>query len=311
MSKNIIKKTRKIYFDQHKTFFKHNELFNRFYKYAVNPDNYCLKKSFFKDAKVLDAGCGNTGYFAKAMIDLGAKHVYCLDLGNKWKAELRKGLKKKGVPISKISFISGSITKIPFKSEMMDFTACNGVLYHLPNKRASSKALKELFRVTKYGGSTFVYLGFEKPGLIEKYILPALRKAYREEKNFKNLIDSGNIKLWQKNLKSLAQIFSKEDNFYPINSIKKFFNLINLETLMFFQDALQVPIQQAEKLDKKYSISILKKIGAKNIRTPKDHYFERTDIRRFLTPLHVTKKKNLISKILYGEHLKFTFDKRK
>ena len=42
---------------------------------------------------------------------------------------------------------------------MMDFTACNGVLYHLPNKRASSKALKELFRVTKYGGSTFVYLG--------------------------------------------------------------------------------------------------------------------------------------------------------
>ena len=30
MSKNIIKKTRKIYFDQHKTFFKHNELFNNF-----------------------------------------------------------------------------------------------------------------------------------------------------------------------------------------------------------------------------------------------------------------------------------------
>ena len=34
-------------------------------------------------------------------------------------------------------------------------------------------ALKELFRVTKYGGSTFVYLGFEKPGLIEKYIFTA------------------------------------------------------------------------------------------------------------------------------------------
>ena len=78
---------------------------------------------------------------------------------------------------------------------------------------------------------------------------------------------------------------------------------------MFFQDALQVPMQQAEKLDKKYSISILKKIGAKNIRTPKDHYFERTDIRRFFNTTTCYKKKNLISKILYGEHLKFTFDK--
>ena len=70
------------------------------------------------------------------MIDLGAKHVYCLDLGNKWKSELRKGLKKKECHF-KISFISGSITKIPFKSEMMDFTACNGVLKYLPNKSIS------------------------------------------------------------------------------------------------------------------------------------------------------------------------------
>ena len=41
-----------------------------------------------------------------------------------------------------------------------------------------------------------------------------------------------------------------------------------------------------------------------------DFYFKRNDIRRFLTPLHVTKKNNDLSKILYGEHLKFTFDKK-
>ena len=135
MSKTIFKKTRNVYLSQHKTFFKHNELFNRFYKYAVTPKNYRLEKKFFKNANVLDAGCGNSGYFAKAMVDLGAKHVYCLDIGNKWKRELKKGLKNKGVPLSKISFISGSVTNIPLNSEMMDFTACNGVLYHLPNKQ--------------------------------------------------------------------------------------------------------------------------------------------------------------------------------
>ena len=311
MSKTIFKKTRNVYLSQHKIFFKHNELFNRFYKYAVTPKNYCLEKKFFKNANVLDAGCGNTGYFAKAMVDLGAKHVYCLDLGNKWKRELKKGLKNKGVPLSKISFISGSVTNIPLNSEMMDFTACNGVLYHLPNKRSSSKALKELFRVTKYGGSTFVYLGVEKPGLIDKYILPSLRKAYLEEKTFKKLIDSGDLNVWQKNLEKLVNIFHKKDNFLPLSSLKKFLKLINPETLMFMQDCLQVPVDQTEKLDKNYSLKILKKIGAKNIRIPDDYYFERTDIRRFLTPFHVTKKTNLLSKILYGEYLKFTFDKKK
>jgi ubiquinone/menaquinone biosynthesis C-methylase UbiE len=309
MSKAIFKKTRNVYLGQHKVFFKHNDLFDRFYDYAVNPKNYCLSKNFFKGANVLDAGCGNTGYFAKAMLDLGAKHVHCMDLGNKWKSALKKGLKNKGVPLSKISFVSGSVTNIPFKSETFNFTACNGVLYHLPNKRSSSKALKELFRVTKNKGSIFVYLGVEKPGLIDKYILPSLRKAYLKEKNFKKLIDNGNLDIWKKNLKNLADIFYKKDNFFPLNSIKKFLKLINLETLMFMQDCLQVPINQSEKLDKKYSLKILKKIGAKNIRIPNDHYFKRTDIRRFLTPLHVTKKTNLLSKMLYGENLKFTFDK--
>ena len=311
MSKTIFKKTRNVYLDQHKIFFKHNELFDRFYNYAVNPINYCLDKKFFKGANILDAGCGNTGYFTKAMIDLGAKHVYCLDLGSKWKSVLKKGLKNKGVPLSKISFISGSVTKIPLSSEMIDFTACNGVLHHLPNKKLCTKALKELFRVTKFGGSTFVYLGVEKPGLFEKYIVPSLRKAYLEEKLFKKLIDSGDLNIWQKNLEKLANIFYKEDKFLPHSSLKKFLKLINPDTLRFMQDCLQVPVRLTNKLDKKYSLEVLKKIGAKNIRMPNDHYFKRTDIRRFLTPLHVSKKTNLLSKIFYGDHLKFTFDKKK
>ena len=311
MSKTIFNKTRKVYLNQHKKFFKHDDIFNRFYNYAVNPINYCLDKKFFKGASILDAGCGNTGYFTKAMIDLGAKHVYCLDLGDKWKSVLKKGLKNKGVPLSKISFISGSVTKIPLSSEMIDFTACNGVLHHLPNKKLCTKALKELFRVTKFGGSTFVYLGVEKPGLFEKYIVPSLRKAYLEEKLFKKLIDSGDLNIWQKNLEKLANIFYKEDNFLPHSSLKKILKLINPDTLRFMQDCLQVPVRLTNKLDKKYSLEILKKIGAKNIRMPIDHYFKRTDIRRFLTPLHVSKKTNLLSKIFYGDHLKFTFDKKK
>ena len=38
---------------------------------------------------------------------------------------------------------------------------------------------------------------------------------------------------------------------------------------MFMQDCLQVPINQSIKLNKQYALKILKKIGAKNIRSPK------------------------------------------
>ena len=311
MSKKIFKKTRKVFFNQHKTFFRHNDLFNRFYKYAVSPKNYCLEKKFFKNAIVLDAGCGNSGYFAKAMIDLGAKQVYCLDLGKQWIHNLKKGLKEKGVSLSKITCISGSVTKIPLKSAVMDFVACSGVIHHLPNVNLSTKAIKELYRVTKFGGSIFATFGDDKPGLFEKYIQPSLREAYLKEKNFKNIIDKGDLDIWQKNFKILIKIFCKHDKSVSYSSLKKFINLINPETIMSMQDCLQAPVNQSNKLNKKYTFKILKKIGASNIRSPKDFYFQRTDIRRFLTPFHVTKKSNLLSRILYGQSLKFTFDKRK
>ena len=309
MKKKIFKKTRQVYHNQHKTFFNNNELFKRFYNYAVNPSNYCLNKSFFKNATVLDAGCGNTGYFTKAMLDLGCKRVICLDLGKKWIQVLKKGLKSKKVDISKITFISGSITKIPLKSNSVDFVACNGVLYHLPNVKLVSKAIIEFNRVAKPKGNIFAYFGVEKPGIIEKYIFPALRLAYQNEKSFKNFVDKGNLNLIKKNLTDLINIFNKNDKSISLKSLKDFVKLFNSETIMFIQDCLQTPVYQINKLNKKYVFGILKKINAKNIRVPRDYYFKRSDIRKFLTPLHVSKKKNLISKLLYGEHLKYTFEK--
>ena len=243
------------------------------------------------------------------MIDLGAKHIYCLDLGKKWITQLKKDLKTKKVSLSKITFISGSVTKIPLENSKFDFVACNGVIHHLPNVNLATKALKELFRVTKPGGSIFVCFGIEQPGIIEKYIFSALRKAYLKEKKFRKIIDQGDPMFWQKNLTNIAKIFCKNDNSFSYLSIIKFIKLITLETTTFMQDCLQIPVRQEFKLDKKYAFKTLKKIGAQNIRSPNDFYFKRKDIRKFFTPFHVSKKTNSISKILYGKHLKFTFDK--
>ena len=45
MIKKLLRKLESI-FRATKTFFKNNELFDRFYSYAVEPKNYCLKKNF-------------------------------------------------------------------------------------------------------------------------------------------------------------------------------------------------------------------------------------------------------------------------
>jgi predicted RNA methylase len=47
---------------------------------------------------MLDAGCGNSGYFQLAMFNLGAKNVTCLDIGEEWKQELSKILHQKKIP---------------------------------------------------------------------------------------------------------------------------------------------------------------------------------------------------------------------
>ena len=61
------KKTRSIYHKQHQAYLQDRSIFNRFYRSAVDPSCYGVDEAFFKSITVLDAGCGNTGYFQKAL----------------------------------------------------------------------------------------------------------------------------------------------------------------------------------------------------------------------------------------------------
>ena len=61
----------------------------------------------------------------------------------------------------------------------------------------------------------------------------------------------------------------KNDKIISKNSLKKFIKLFNSETIMFMQDCLQVPINQSIKLNKQYTLKILKKIGQKILEVQK------------------------------------------
>jgi ubiquinone/menaquinone biosynthesis C-methylase UbiE len=93
-----------------------------------------------KDKKLLDAGCG-TGWFSKWACDRKAD-VTSMDLG--------EGLLKRVALKCDSTRVVGSILEIPFEDNSFDIVVSSEVIEHTPDPK---KALKELYRVLKPGGT--------------------------------------------------------------------------------------------------------------------------------------------------------------
>lgn len=93
-----------------------------------------------KNKKLLDAGCG-TGWFSAEAVKRGAK-VTSMDVGQKLLKEVAKKCDSKRVV--------GSILKMPFKDNSFDYVVSSEVIEHVTDP---DKALKELYRVLKPGGT--------------------------------------------------------------------------------------------------------------------------------------------------------------
>jgi len=301
---SLEKKTKKIYIKQHRNYSKDKTIFNRFLTVASDPSTYGLKREYFVGKSVLDAGCGNSGYLQIAMKLLNASKVTCLDIGKDWIPELKRVINKYNFSKDSFEYIEGSITKLPFKDQSFDLVVCNGVIMHLKSPDNAILAIRELSRVTRTGGFLYIYSGVETPGIVDRYIVPALRRAYMEDNNFKKFIDTINYK---KITAELKETYGKALAFDK--SIKKSFiecidDLFTLDSQTFTQNMLQVPIQQGNKLGFNWLKTQLKSCGLKNIRRIKERYWIRNDYRKYLAPIHYYKKNN-ISKLFYGDgHVK-------
>ena len=79
--------------------------------------------------------------------------------------------------------------------------------------------------------------------MIEKYITSVLRRAYVEANNFKSLIDSLNEKNLEKTVDRCITFATENDDSLEVEKIQSFMDLITLDTIIFFQNVLQVPVQ--------------------------------------------------------------------
>ncbi len=305
----IEKKTKEIYIEQHKNYLKDSSIFKRHLESAQDLDTYDMPAEFFKGKSVLDAGCGNSGYFQVAMYNLGVKHVTCLDIGEDWKPELAKILNQHNIPVDFCNYVSGSTTDLPFANESFDFVASNGVLMHLETVEMAELAINELSRVTRKGGVVYSHIGIDKPGIVDRYIVKALRLAYIEDEEFKQFVDT----LDPEGLKSeILEIYKSCAAYDPrLLDLQDEFvsSLFTLDTTTFWQNMLQVPIQQGPLLSEDWGMSAMSNSGLINIRRPKGTYWIRNDFRRFLAPIHYSAF-SPIAKLFYGNgHVKLIAEK--
>ena len=305
----IEKKTKNVYINQHKNYDIDASIFQRHFNHAVDPKSYDLDADFFKGKHVLDAGCGNSGYFQVAMHALGARKVTCLDIGTDWQPELEKIVLKHGVPEGFCEMVEGSTTSLPFGDEAFDFVASNGVLMHLESIEMAKTALRELARVTVGGGRLYAHIGIDKPGIVDRYIVKSLRLAYIEDLEFRSFIDNLNP---DDMVFQLGEIYSSAINIdRSLNSSlsELIGELFTLDSATFLQNMLQVPVQQGPLLSEQWGIATMSGLGLVKIRRVPEAYWIRNDFRKYLAPIH-HRLDTPISKLFYGNgHVKLVAEK--
>ncbi len=142
--------TREIYHKQHTAIANDQVAMDRFIN-MFTYEYFGVDKNFFKEKKILDAGCGNTAKVIIAMHRLGAQDIHGFDLGHEFIPVATESLKRQGVPLTNVSLKSGNLLSIPYPDESFDFVICHGVLLHLNNYEEVRQAFSELARVTKSG----------------------------------------------------------------------------------------------------------------------------------------------------------------
>jgi ubiquinone/menaquinone biosynthesis C-methylase UbiE len=130
-----------------------------------------------ENLKLLDQGCGG-GRYTTAWKLLGVKEAIGLDFSEIGLIDAKNRVLVAG--LNDISFVHGSVLKMPFENETFDIVYSNGVLHHTEDWK---KGIEEQFRVMKKGGWGWQYL-IENPGGIfwdKIEILRAILKDVNKE----------------------------------------------------------------------------------------------------------------------------------
>jgi ubiquinone/menaquinone biosynthesis C-methylase UbiE len=152
-----------------------------------------LKQNKIKGKKIAECGSG-TGLISKQLAKKGA-NVTLVDIS----PEAIELSKKNLIGLKNVEFIQASIMKLPLKNDSFDIVWNAGVIEHFKEEQ-QKKAIREMLRITKPGGSIILF----NPCIRGNYYLKMKRRA--EEKG-----------IWQAGYeKPFETLVGLVDNHHPL-----------------------------------------------------------------------------------------------
>ena len=262
-----------------------------------NTDSLKLNQNFFKDKVCIDIGCGSAAAGTVNLLNMGAKFVHLCDVDKSFIEPASNILNSNPNFKNRWKPKVGNALSLPYDSESMDFAVCQGVLHHIYD---DTDALKEIYRVLKYGGKANLSLvGYG--GLIGNFVMKTMRDEYQENETFKSFMDNNldvdSFKSIIEYMKSLLPNDESESYKNSINLLDSISKLIDNDLILTIADRVYAPHYRQTK-EKDFYSKILD-LGFKNCQristTPKYK-----NIRKIVEPLYADYKNDL-AKIFYGD----------
>jgi len=244
----------------------------------------------------LDVGCGSNANATYSMLESGAGKVYAFDLDETIFETVPICLKDFE---GKYVLSTDNVLTMQFNDNFFDFVHCAGVLHHT---RDFFAGLKQLARVTKNGGTLFI-MTYGKGGLVRD-ITSHLRNKYKQDEDFKSLIDNLNADIFIQLFEEIFTIMrNHNDSMWDKIPMEIIQSLFDEDLVLAIKDRITAPVYHEHSEEE--LVSFLTNCGFSKIERL-TRYSGLKNIRRFLSPLYY-KYDSQFAKLLYGSgtiHLK-------
>ena len=259
----------------------------------LSTDYLRVEKDWFVGKICLDAGCGSNANATYAMLHMGARKVYALDLDSGTGNTILESVPKRLEEFDgRYRLDLGNVLSLHYADDFFDFTHCSGVLHHT---RDVYQGLEELARVTKKGGTLYVMMN-GKGGLFRE-ISNLLRKIYSEEAQFQSFIDNLDsarlVKIFQGIVFEMGAHGDEMADKVPDSLLRELFDQ---DLALTIKDRIQSPVYHEHTEEE--LVDWLTDHGFTGVERL-TRYPPYSNIRRFLSPLY-NRYDHEIARLLHG-----------
>lgn len=283
--------TRQIFDQHHRIQAASTELYERLVS-LVSPGYFGVAEDYFLDKSVLDAGCGSNANASFGFLTMGARHVCSADLDDAWMDCARQRLAQFG---DRSALQSQDVLNLTFGDGSFDFVHCAGVLHHTADPAGG---FRELARVTRPGGATFITIMANGDGILYQWV-NLLRRRYAEDELFRSLVSRVDGAMLTRFIEWLLDAKEQHEP-TPEHERQVLLSLVDDDLALTIRDRLEAPTYGEFAFTEAEVRGWYEEAGYTDVRRITRYPEGFRNLRRFLAPMYEAYE-SPASRLLFGE----------